>query len=141
MSKTSVVVERLFNVAPSLVWKALTEKELMKQWYIEVDEFKPVVGFKFIFWGGEEGDKKWKHLCEITEVIPEKKLCHTWKYEGYSGMSYVCFELFEGENGTLLRLTHTGLDTFPSIPELAIGNFEKGWTQLINASLKDFLES
>ena len=49
MSKNSVVVERVFKVEPSLVWKALTEKELMKQWYIEVEDFKPEVGFQFIF--------------------------------------------------------------------------------------------
>ena len=77
MSKNSVVVERVFKVEPSLVWKALTEKELMKQWYIEVEDFKPEVGFKFIFWGGEKGEKKWKHLCEITEVIPEPTIIET----------------------------------------------------------------
>jgi len=53
----------------------------------------------------------------------------------------VTFELFEEANGTKLKLTHSGIDTFPNeIPELAIHNFEKGWDQAINVSLKEFLE-
>lgn len=141
MSNQNVIVERVFDADIKLVWKALTEKELMKEWYIEVEEFKTEVGFKFEFWGGEKGDKQWRHLCEITEVIPEKKLTYSWKYKGYSGMSYVTFELFKETNGTKLKLTHSGIDSFPSnIPELAIHNFENGWNLAINASLKEFLE-
>lgn len=142
MSNKSVIIERVFNAEIELVWKALTEKELMKQWYIDVEEFKTVVGFKFEFWAGEEGGKQWKHLCEITEVVPEKKLTYSWKYDGYSGMSYVTFELFEAENGTRLKLTHIGIDSFPDdVPELAAHNFIKGWNQLVNVSLKEFLEN
>jgi uncharacterized protein YndB with AHSA1/START domain len=141
MSNRNVIVERVFDADLDLVWKALTDKEIMKQWYFEVKEFETVVGFRFEFWGGEKGGKQWKHLCEITEVVPKKKLAYSWKYEGYSGMSYVTFELFEERNGTKLKLTHSGIDTFPAdIPELAIHNFENGWKQLINVSLKAFLE-
>ncbi|MCK0148135.1 SRPBCC domain-containing protein [Arenibacter sp. F26102] len=141
MSQLNVIVERVFDADKELVWKALTEKELMKLWYFDVKEFNTVVGFEFEFWAGEEGGKQWKHLCGITEVIPEKKLTYSWKYDGYSGMSHVTFELNEENNGTKLKLTHTGIDTFPSdIPELAIQNFEKGWNELIHVSLKEFLE-
>ena len=140
MINRSVVIERVFGAEKDLVWKALTEKELMKQWYIDVEEFHAVVGFKFEFWGGEPGDEKWKHLCEITEVVVGQKLTYSWKYEGYSGMSYVTFELFESNEGTRLKLTHSGIDSFPSdIPELAIHNFETGWKEAIQVALKEFL--
>ena len=140
MSNQSVVIERVFGADIKLVWKAITEKEIMKQWYIDLKEFKTVVGFKFDFWAGEEGGKQWKHLCKITEVIPERKLAYSWKYEGYGGISYVTFELFKESNGTKLKLTHSGIDTFPTdIPDLAIHNFEKGWDQIINVSLKKLL--
>lgn len=140
MSHQNVIVERVFDADITLVWKAITEKEMMKQWYIDLKEFKAVVGFKFEFMAGEEGGKQWKHLCEITEVVPERKLTYSWKYEGYGGNSFVMFELFEETNGTRLKLTHSGIDTFPDIPELAINNFEQGWNQVINVSLKEFLE-
>jgi len=141
MSNKSVIIERVFNADIELMWKALTDREIMKQWYIDVVEFKVVVGFKFEFWGGEAGEKQWKHLCEITEVVPGRKLTYSWKYEGFCGMSYVTFELFEDNDGTKLKLTHSGIDTFPAdIPELAIHNFENGWNQAINVSLKEFLQ-
>ena len=141
MNSKSVIIERIFDADITLVWRALTEKELMKQWYIDVEEFKTVVGFTFEFWGGEEGEKKWKHLCEITEVVVGKKLTYSWKYEGYTGMSYVTFELFEENQGTRLKLTHSGIDSFPAdIPELAPHNFENGWKQAIDITLKEFLE-
>lgn len=139
MSHKKVIVERVFDAGIQLVWKALTEKDMMKQWYFDLKEFKAVVGFKFDFWAGEKGGKQWKHLCEITEVVPERKLTYSWKYEGYGGISFVTFELSEEANGTKLKLTHTGIDTFPDIPELAIHNFEKGWDQVINVSLSNFL--
>ena len=141
MSHQNVQVECFFDTAIRSVWKALTEKDLMKEWYIKVDDFKTMVGFKFEFWGGEENERKWKHLCEITEVVPEKRLTYSWKYKGYSGLSSVTFELFEQTNGTKLKLTHSGIETFPSnLPELTISNFENGWNQAINHSLKEFLE-
>jgi len=141
MSNKSLIIERVFNADIDLVWKALTKKDIMKQWYIIVEEFKTEVGFKFEFWGGEKGDEKWKHLCEITEVVLGKKLTYSWKYEGYSGMSYVTFELFKINAGTRLKLTHSGIDTFPAnISELRFHNFENGWKQAINVALKVFLD-
>jgi len=141
MEERIITVERIFNANRQSVWRAITQKDMMKQWYFDLKEFKAVVGFKFEFQGGEPGGKQWKHLCEVTEVIPESKLTYSWKYEGYSGISYVTFELLdEGEN-TKLKLTHSGIGTFPAdIPELAIQNFEQGWDQIINVSLKEFLE-
>jgi len=141
MKEQNLVVERIFNADRKLVWQAITEKDLMKQWYFDLKEFNAVVGFKFEFMGGEPNGKQWKHLCEITEVIPESKLTYSWKYEGYSGISYVTFELFDEEENTRLKLTHSGINTFPAdIPELAIHNFEQGWKHIINISLKEFLE-
>ena len=79
--------------------------------------------------------------CEIVEVIPEKKLKHTWEYVSYKGMSYVTFELFPEGNNTRLKLTHEGLETFPADnTDLAKENFVKGWTEIIGKSLKEFLE-
>jgi len=141
MNEEIVFVERSFNANKKLVWRAITEKELMKQWYFDLKEFKAVVGFKFDFTGGPEDGIQYKHLCEITEVIPEQKLTYSWKYKGYEGISYVTFELFDDNKNTRVKLTHTGIGTFPSSnPDFAIPNFEEGWNQIINTSLKDFLE-
>jgi len=141
MKVEPVVKEVLLNAPASKVWKAITDKTEMKQWYFDLVEFKPEVGFEFQFYAGDE-KKKWLHLCKITEVIAGKKLTYSWRYDGYEGISYVTFELFAEENKTLLRLTHIGLETFPSdlVPELKRENFDFGWTSLIQTSIKEFVE-
>ena len=121
------------------VWKALTHKDDMKLWYFDIKEFRPEAGFEFSFEAGPEGNP-YVHLCRITEVDPFKKIAYTWKYEGYSGESKVLFELFADGNKTRLRLTHSGLDTFPSdVPDLAQKNFEDGWSSIIGTTLPRFL--
>ncbi|PHR11746.1 MAG: ATPase [Aequorivita sp.] len=133
-----IIVERKYNALVSKVWKAITDKEEMKQWYFNLAEFKPELGFKFQFMGETE-DNQYLHLCEVTEVIPEKKLTYSWRYDGYEGNSFVTFDLFEERDETRLKLTHRGLESLPNNPDFARTNFEMGWDQIINTSLKEYL--
>jgi uncharacterized protein YndB with AHSA1/START domain len=141
MNDHPIFLEQIFDVPVSKVWKAITDKNEMKKWYFDLAEFKAEPGFKFQFSGGPSPEKQYLHLCEITEVIPEKKLTYSWRYEGYTGISYVTFELIKQENKTLLKFTHRGIETFPKEnPDLAVGNFVEGWKQIVNISLKKYLE-
>jgi uncharacterized protein YndB with AHSA1/START domain len=73
-------------------------------------------------------------------VIPQKKIAYTWRYKGEPGDSLVTFEFFAEGNKTRLKLTHTGIETFPKTPAYARKNFETGWTQIIGSELKGFVE-
>lgn len=141
MKNEPFVIERTFNTSIEKIWKAITDKSEMKKWYFDLAEFKPEVGFEFHFYGGTK-EKQWLHLCKITEVIEKQKLTYSWKYDGYTGISYVTFELFAEENKTRLKLTHAGLESFPTdqVPEFKKENFVEGWTDLIGRSLKEYLE-
>jgi len=136
----AVVIERTFAAPVARVWKALTDVGEMKQWYFDLKEFKPEVGFEFEFIVEHEG-MTYHHLCKIIEVIPQKKLAYTWRYKGHEGDSLVTLELFANGDKTRLRLTHEGLETFPKTPSFARKNFMEGWTQIIGSSLKEFVES
>jgi uncharacterized protein YndB with AHSA1/START domain len=136
----AVVIERTFNAPVARVWKALTDAEGMRRWYFDLKEFNPEVGFEFEFTVEHEG-VTYHHLCKITEVIPQKKLAHTWRYKGHEGNSLVTFELSADGDKTRLKLTHEGLETFPKTPSFARKNFMAGWTQIIGSSLKEFVES
>lgn len=141
MKNEPFVIERIFNAPVSAIWKAITDKDQMKHWYFDLEEFKPEVGFEFKFEGGDEA-KSYLHLCKVTEVIVGKKLTYSWRYDGYAGNSFVTFELFEEGERTRLKLTHEGLETFPiENRDLAKENFEAGWEQIIGSSLKGFVES
>ena len=137
------VIEKIFNAPRKKVWRAITNKDDMKKWYFELPEFKPEVGFEFEFLGGKEEGIQYLHRCKITELVPEKKLTYSWRYEGYEGMSFVTFELFdEGSNKTKLKLTHAGLETFPkSNADFDRKNFVAGWTEIVDKLLKDFVEN
>ncbi len=136
----AVVIERTFAAPVARVWKALTDVGEMKQWYFDLKEFKPEVGFEFEFTVEHKG-MTYHHLCKIIEVIPQKKLAYTWRYKGHEGDSLVTLELFANGDKTRLRLTHEGLETFPKTPSFARKNFMEGWTQIIGSSLKEFVES
>lgn len=133
------VIERIFKAPSALVWRAITNKDAMKEWYFDLAEFKPQAGFEFEFTVEHKG-MTYHHRCKVTDVIPQKRLAYTWRYEGHPGDSLVTFELHAEGNKTRLRLTHTGLETFPPLQSFARENFVMGWTQLIGASLKVYVE-
>jgi uncharacterized protein YndB with AHSA1/START domain len=132
------VIERVFDAPVNVLWTALTNKDEMKQWYFDLKEFKAEPGFKFSFTGGTK-ERQYLHLCEVIDVIPNKKLSYTWKYDGYTGESKVIFELFPEGSKTRLRLTHEGLETFPALADFARQNFEQGWTSIVDTSLKEYV--
>ena len=138
MKHEPFVIEKVYQAPVERVWKAITDKDQMKQWYFDIAEFKPEVGFEFRFNGGNE-DRVYVHLCKITEVVPGKKLRYSWQYQGYDGLSFVTFELFPEGDTTRLRLTHEGLETFPDQPDFRKENFAQGWTALIGEHLPKFL--
>ena len=136
-----LIVERVYNSPIEKVWKAITDRNEMKQWYFDLAEFKPVAGFEFQFYGEGRKGEKYLHLCKITEVIPEKKLSYSWRYDNYEGNSVVTFELFKEGNKTRVRLTHQGLETFPpNNTDFAKESFTEGWTYILTKALKEFVE-
>jgi uncharacterized protein YndB with AHSA1/START domain len=140
MKQEPFVIERTFNAPIKKVWKALTDASEMKKWYFDIASFKPEVGFEFEFTAGSP-EKSYLHKCKITEMVVEKKLSYSWRYNGYPGNSIVTFELFEEGKKTRLKLTHEGIETFPNhLADFAKESFAKGWTHIVGISLKDFVE-
>ncbi len=141
MNTGPFIIERTFNAPIARVWKAITEYNEMKQWYFDLPGFNPEVGYEFHFEGGPD-DRKYLHLCKVTEVITGKKLTYSWRYDGYPGISFVTFELFDEGDKTRLKLTHDGLEMFPATnPDFAKENFAEGWTHIVGTSLKGFVEN
>lgn len=140
MKGKCVEVERVFGAAIQLVWKAITEKDLMKQWYFELSGFQLEIGFEFQFYGQGLRGEEYLHKCKVLEVELLKKLKYSWTYDGHQGYSTVTFELFdEGNNKTRLKLTHEGLETFPiNNADFERENFANGWNYIINTALKGF---
>jgi uncharacterized protein YndB with AHSA1/START domain len=123
MTAETVVIERTYNAPVEKVWTALTDVDQVREWYF--DQVRE--------WYFDLKDSK-------PEVIPQRKIAYTWRYEGHEGDSLVTIELFPDGDKTRLKLTHEGLETFPKTPAFARENFEKGWTAIIGSELKEFVE-
>lgn len=139
MNNEPFVIERVYGAPIERVWKAISDKNEMKQWYFDVSDFKPEVGFEFQFEGNNEG-RIYLHLCKVMEVVTGRKLKYSWTYKGYEGLSFVTFELFAEGNKTRLKLTHEGLETFPDIADFRKENFVAGWTAIVGDMLPAYLE-
>jgi uncharacterized protein YndB with AHSA1/START domain len=135
-----LIVERTFNAPVERVWKAISTREEIGEWSFDMKKFKAEIGFKFEFYAGKD-DVKYLHRCQVTEVIPHKKLAYTWRYEGHPGNSLVTIELFAEGKKTHLKLTHTGLETFPQTADFKRSNFVAGWNMLLGTHLKKFVET
>lgn len=136
-----LVKEVLLNAPVERVWKALTDNKQMQAWYFDIADFKPEVGFEFSFTGQGSDVTDFVHLCRITAVEPERLLQHTWAYEGRSGESVLTWELTADGDKTHLKLTHEGLHTFAAHgKDFGRDSFNGGWEEILNKSLKGFVE-
>lgn len=140
MQKQPLIIERTYNAPAEKVWSAITDASKMRQWYFDLEEFKPVVGFTFEFSAECEG-VHYLHTCEVTEVKDCEKITYSWKYRDYPGMSYVTWELFPDGEKTRLVLTHTGLETFPPHKDFTRESFTGGWTYFLGEALTKYLEA
>lgn len=137
-----IVVERTYGAPVALVWRAITDVEQMKAWYMtKLTAFRAEPGFKTEFTVRFK-DRDWVHVWEVTTVVPERKIAYRWTFAGIPGESLVTFELTPQGERTRLRLTHEGVESFhaEATPGLERGNFLGGWTELVGAELPAFLE-
>ncbi len=137
-----IIIEQKVNAPAEKVWKALTARDEMKIWYFDIPDFIPEAGAVFNFYEpGEE--KKYHHQAEILEIIPEKKLKHTWFYPEFSDRkTTVTWELEPQGESTLIRLIHENINGFNDLGEnFSEKAFTEGWTQIIEQSLKRYLEN
>ncbi len=137
-----IVVEQDFDRSASDVWNAITEVDEMRQWYFDnIPEFKAEVGFHTQFLV-EAGERRYLHLWQVTEVVPERKIVYNWKYDAFEGDSCVTFEVSGNDQSSHLKLTMQVLADFPDdIPEFSRDSGIGGWTYFINDRLKAYLDS
>ena len=138
---TPIVVEQVYKAPLATVWRAITDKNQMPLWFFQpIADFEPRVGFETSFTVSAEGHN-YVHQWKVTEVVPQRRLVYDWNYGDTPGASFVIWELYETADGTTLRLTHTGHETFPrDNPVFSREAGEAGWNYFLRESLKAFLE-
>lgn len=115
MMKTKIEHQWFYSQSPEEIWEYLTKSELIEKWLMPND-FMLKIGHEFTFVTnpipglGLDGN----FYCKVLEIEPLKKLVYTWK--GGSSKNnptldtLVEWTLEKKENGTELRLIHSGFD-------------------------------
>ncbi len=141
MNENPIVVEHTFEAPIGMVWQAITDKDQMRQWFFEpITDFEPEVGFEAQF-TVRSNDQNYLHLWKVTDVVPGERITYQWQYGEYAGNSSVTWELSEVPDGTKLKLTHEGIETFPQDnPVFSRESGQAGWDYFLHESLKGFLD-
>jgi uncharacterized protein YndB with AHSA1/START domain len=131
-----IVVDEVFPHAPETIWKTLTSGELMTRWLMAPTGFEPVRGKRFTFKTTPAGAWDGVILCQVLEVVPNQRLVYAWKAGDEGNVGYgsrldtvVTFILSRAENGTRLRLVHSGF----MLPknDAAFKNMSEGWKKVV----------
>ena len=131
-----IVVEEVFPHAPETIWKTLTTGDLIGRWLMKPTGFEPVKGARFTFQTTPAGAWDGVIHCQVLEAVPNERLVYAWKggHEGNVGYgsrldTVVTFTLSRVENGTRLRLVHSGF-VLPN-NETAFKNMGDGWKKVV----------
>ena len=131
-----IVVDEVFPHAPETIWKTLTTGELIGRWMMAPTGFEPVEGKHFTFQTTPAGAWDGTIHCQVLEVVPNDRLVYVWKggHEGNVGYgspldTVVTWSLSRVENGTRLRLVHSGF-VMPK-NDTAFKNMSEGWKKVV----------
>ena len=121
----TVTIERIFQHAPDMLWRALTESSLIAQWLMKND-FEPVAQRKFQL--RADPMPQWDGVidCEVLMIDPPNKLSYRWRSLGLD--SVVLFTLTPAEGGTHLRMEHSG---FRPDQQAAYKGATYGWQRFL----------
>ena len=107
----------------------------MGRWLMMPAGFESVEGKHFTYRTTPAGAWDGTIHCQVLEVKPNERFSYAWKggHEGNVGYgsrldTVVTFILSKAENGTRLRLVHSG---FAPKNETAFKNMSEGWKKVV----------
>ena len=131
-----IVVDEVFPHTPETIWKTLTTANLMGRWLMMPAGFEPVEGKHFTYQTTPAGAWDGTIHCQVLEVKPNERFAYAWKggHEGNVGYgsrldTVVTFILSKVENGTRLRLVHSGF-VLPK-NDAAFKKMSEGWKKVV----------
>jgi len=114
--KRDLRIERVYLHPRELVWRALTDPELVGEWLMKND-FAPERGRRFTLRTEPQPGFDGIVHAEVLEIEPPARMC--WSWRGGPIDTVVTFTLTEevsfGQQATRLRVDHTGFEGLPAI--------------------------
>jgi uncharacterized protein YndB with AHSA1/START domain len=147
MKKPDYVYVTYIATTPEKAWRALTETDLMREWWLD-----PVAGCARMNVSDWKPGSRWEHtradgtgtvdiVGKVVETTPPRRLVFTWarpkEAEDTAKHSRVSFDI-EPYGDALVRLTVTH-DDLEGDPDMLSG-ISGGWPKVLS-NLKTFLET
>jgi len=145
MKKPDYVYVSYISTTPEKAWKALTETDMMREWWVD-----PVAGCARVNVSDWKPGSRWEHtrtdgsgtvdiVGKVVEHNPPHRLVFTWarpnEFEDESKHSRVTFDIEKyGDDLVRLTVTHDELD------EAMLNGISGGWPKVLS-NLKTFLET
>lgn len=135
-----IVVEQDFPCSAEKLWNALTDVDLMRQWFFDnIPDFRPEVGFKTDF-PVVSGERTFHHNWEVTTAEPLRVIEYRWWYPEYDGLACVRFEIHGNDQHSQLKFSAIAVKSFPQdIEEFKRESAVAGWDYFLREQLVDFL--
>jgi uncharacterized protein YndB with AHSA1/START domain len=131
-----IVLDEVLPHAPETIWKTLTTGQLIGRWLMEPTGFEPVEGRHFTFKTTPAGGWDGIIHCQVLEVKPNERFVYAWQGGDDGNVGYgarldtvVMWTLSRVENGTRLRLVHSGFVTPRN--DTAFKNMGDGWKKVV----------
>ena len=144
-----ITAELQIAAPPERIFEALTDPVLLQQWFrnpecpVKFWEFDARLdgAYRYKTEPGNEavnGTQEFKCHGHIIKFDPPRVLAYTWYanwHDDSTVRTVVRWELTAGENGTLVKVTHSGLANLP----IAREDYSGGWPGMVE-QLKNFVE-
>jgi len=132
----NIVVDEVLPHDAALIWKTLTDGEMISRWMMPPAGFAPVVGTEFTFKTTPAGAWDGTIRCKVLEVVQGRRLAYEWKGGDEANIGYgskldtiVSFTLTPVKGGTRLQLVHSGF-VMPR-NDTARKNMGEGWIKVL----------
>jgi len=107
MFRRGFSIERHYDAPVPIVWRALTDSDLLSQWLMEND-FRPQVGHRFTL--RSEPTFAWEGIVrgEVLEAVENERLRYTWKGTPKMPETIVSWVISRQDDKTRVVMSHSG---------------------------------
>jgi uncharacterized protein YndB with AHSA1/START domain len=126
--RLDISMEELFAVPIDRVWRALTDPRMIERWLMRPDGYEAKVGARFILRETSRADCRGQVECEVLELSPPNRMVWSWRGAEDPTTTRLVIDLEADEQGTRLKLRHTG-----ESDERTVRGTTVGWTDKLRA--------
>ncbi|MEU7140264.1 SRPBCC domain-containing protein [Nocardia sp. NPDC046473] len=139
LNPAAVELGNFFPQPPDIVWRALTEPDLLEQWLLRPTGFDAAVGthFRFTFPASSIDEI----ACEVLAARPYEQLTYSWIYSQaeHRARWIVDWTLRPQGHGTRLLLTQTGFDIEDRRQKMIRNATERSWKRSVLPRLSEVI--